>query len=114
MPSPTNSSTASGSHPNLPSIDKRRNRGKIVIPLRNSVIIREMESDDEVEVESSAPKMVPIKTGTLTRSVAVGSNTNDDANGLSVEPEAIPSALSVHPRPSHHGSGQKVTFADDL
>ena len=107
IPSPTNSSTTSSIN-----LDRKRNKGKIVIPLRNSVIIREMESDDEVE--SSAPKLVPVKTGTLTRSVAVGSNTNDDTNGIGSESRTV--TASVHSRPGHHGhgTGQKVTFADEI
>ncbi len=72
------------------------------------MIIREMDSDDEVE--SSAPKLVPVKTGTLTRSVAVGSNNNEDCGNGSNGQRAL--ALAGPSRPSHHG--QKVTFADEI
>jgi len=128
-PSPSNSGTTTLS--NAESQHHRRPKG--FFPLRNNtVIVQEVDLEDypngdsglvvtdDLEVQSSRPKLVPVKTGTLTRSVGVG-DTNSVGNGADGDeslPLLPPSTTAEPPDPSPSGSnnrqGQKVTFADEI
>lgn len=127
-PSPSHSGTTTLSNP-----ESQSRRSKAFFPLQNSVIVQEVDLEeypntgdsrlvvtDDLEVQSSRPKLVPVKSGTLTRSVGVGDteataehNGAEDESLPLLSPSANPVDLRTSSPSGSNKQSQKVKFADE-